>query len=266
MMSRWGVMPSILMYHSIVESSEDPYAVTANMFQDQVSWLLDHEFEPFPLAAMVNLLKSGDYQGLKRKVAFTFDDGYRDFLTAALPVLLRHKAPATVFIITDMLGEKASWSKGSKHVKLMSEDEVRSIKAQGISLGSHTATHANLTLLDHEDLQCQLRDSRDVLSRLGESFYAFSYPWGQWSPQIVDAVKASGYECAVAVGEQMRLTAANLYLLPRITMRRDMDLIHFQSLLTRTRIEMEIRRIYRILRKTKFGSSKEIALRKDEKI
>ena len=181
----------------------------------------------------------------------TFDDGYQDFVTNALPILLDRRAPATVFLVTGMLGGRASWNEAGTHVPLMSEDEVRYIKAQGISLGSHTATHANLTLLDHEDLQRQLRDSRDALTRLGESFYAFSYPWGQWTNQIVDAVKASGYECALAVGEQMRLTAANAYLLPRITMTRDMDLKRFQSLLMRTRLEMELRRGYRMLRENK---------------
>lgn len=248
MMSRWGVGPSILMYHSIAEGLEDPYAVPASRFQNQVSWLLEHGFEPVPLAVIVNRLKRGDYQSLKRKVAFTFDDGYRDFLTAALPVLLRHKVPATVFIVAGMHGEKAVWSGNSKQVQLLTEDEIRHIRAQGIALGSHTMTHADLTTLDQEELYRQLTESRARLRDLGESFYAFSYPWGQWSSQVVDAVKASGYECAVTVGEQMRLTAANSYLLPRITMRRDMDLNRFQSLLTRTRVEMELRRGYEALR------------------
>lgn len=124
----------------------------------------------------------------------------------------------------------------------MSEDEVRYIKAQGISLGSHTATHANLTLLDHEDLQRQLRDSHDRLTRLGESFYAFSYPWGQWSSQIVDSVKASGYAYAVVVGGQMRLKTVDTHILPRITMGRDTDLKQLCLLLRCTPIETELPR------------------------
>jgi len=181
------------------------------------------------LAAIVNLLKSGDYQSLKKKVTFTFDDGYRDFLTGALPVLLRHKAPATVFIVTGMLGEKASWSGNSKHVQLMAEDEIRHIRAQGIALGSHTMTHADLTTLDQEELYRQLKESRARLRDLGESFYAFSYPWGQWSSQASGAVKASGYECAVTVSGEIRPGRADIYCLPRITMRGDMDFKSFQA-------------------------------------
>ena len=118
-----------------------------------------------------------------------------------------------------MLGEKASWSGNSKHVQLMAEDEIKYIRSQGITLGSHTMTHTDLTTLHQEELHRQLTESRARLRDLGESFYAFSYPWGQWSSQILDAVKASGYECAVTVGGEMRPGRIDIYRLPRMTMR-----------------------------------------------
>ena len=242
MMLDFMVGPSILMYHSITNNSDDPYSVSVDAFREQISWLYEHGFEVVSLSFLHRSIQKQNYRILRKRVVITFDDGCKDFLSNALPILLSHRAPATVFLVTDMLGGRASWNESGTHVRLMSEDEVRYIRAQGISLGSHTATHANLTLLDHKDLQRQLRDSHDGLTRLGESFYAFSYPWGQWSSQIVDAVKASGYECAVVVGGQMLLNAVNTYLLPRVTMRCDMDLKRFQSLLTRTRVKMEIRR------------------------
>jgi len=241
--------PSILMYHSIADDSDDPFSVAVNDFREQISWLSEKGFEVVSLSFLLQSLRTRNYKNLQRKVVITFDDGYRDFVTNALPSLLARRASATVFLVTDMLGGRASWNEFEPYAQLMSEDEARYIKAQGISLGSHTATHPNLTLLDHDDLKWQLTASRDSLTRLGESFYTFSYPRGQWSNQIVDAVKASGYECAVAVGEDTRLTVTKTYLLPRITMRRDMDQKRFQSLLKRTRIEMEIRWAYRTTRR-----------------
>jgi peptidoglycan/xylan/chitin deacetylase (PgdA/CDA1 family) len=230
MISRWGAGPFILMYHSIAEDGDDIFTVSANKFQDQISWLIEQGFEPVPLAAIVDSIKNCDYQALKHKVAFTFDDGCSDFLTSALPILIRHKAPATVFIVTDMLGEKASWSEKSKNIQLMDEDELRYIRAQGITLGSHTLTHVNLKNLNPEELDRQLKKSRTKLKDLGESFYAFSYPWGQWSDSILEAVQNSGYECAVGVGGKMRPNRVDIYHLPRITMRADINLKSFQAL------------------------------------
>lgn len=242
LLSRWGVGPSILMYHSIADNSDDPYSVSVNAFREQISWLSEKGFDVVPLSFLLRSIQARNYRILEEKVVLTFDDGYQTFLTNALPILRDHGAPATVFLVTDMLGGRASWNEPDTDVRLMSEDEVRYIKAQGISLGSHTATHANLTLLDPEGLKRQLRDSHDTLTRLGESFYTFSYPWAQWSSTVIGAVKDSGYECAVAAGGQIRLTDLNSYLLPRITMGRDMDLNLFQSILTRTQVGMEIRR------------------------
>lgn len=244
MITDFMVGPFILMYHSISDDSNDPYSVSVTAFQQQLSWLLTHGFEIISLSSLLRSMQLGNYRILRKKVVITFDDGYQDFIINALPVLRASGATATVFLVTDMLGGTASWNEFGSDARLMSEDEVCTIKAQGISLGSHTATHAKLTILAPGDLKRQLRDSYDTLSRLGESFYAFSYPWGQWSNQIVDAVKASGYECALAVGEQTRLNATNAHVLPRLTMTRDIDLKRFQSLLTRTLLEMEIRRGY----------------------
>jgi peptidoglycan/xylan/chitin deacetylase (PgdA/CDA1 family) len=236
--------PFILMYHSISDDSRDPYSVSIKAFQEQLSWLFAHGFEVVPLSFLVRSLQTRNNKVLRKKVVITFDDGYKDFFTNALPILHDLRASATVFLVTDMFGGRVSWSKSGSQDLLMSEDEVSQIKAKGISLGSHTATHANLTILDSEEMKRQLVDSHDTLTRLGESFYAISYPWGQWSSQVIDAVESSGYECALAVGERTRVTTSDIYRLPRIAMSNDMEQKRFQSFLTRTHLEMEIRRIY----------------------
>jgi peptidoglycan/xylan/chitin deacetylase (PgdA/CDA1 family) len=255
MITDFMVGPFILMYHSIDDNSDDPFTVSVEAFREQISWLSEGGFEVVSLSFLLRSIQSGNNRALRKKVVITFDDGHKDFVTNALPILRDCGATATIFLVTDMLGGNSPWNEFGSHVPLMSVDEVRYIKAHGISLGSHTATHAKLTLLDKDELQRQLKDSHDRLTYLGESFYSLAYPWGQWSSQVADAVKASGYECALAVGEQTRLTAANTYALPRITMVRDMEIKSFQSLLTRTCIEIELRRRFWAVRETMFGTS-----------
>ena len=235
------------MYHSIAEGSEDPYTVPPNKFEEQLSWLIERGCEAVSLATIVNLLKIGEYKSLRTKIVFTFDDGYKDFLTTALPILLHYKVPATVFIVAGMLGDKVSWNSHSKHAQLMSEDEIRHIKAQGVSLGSHTMTHSNLAKVDEKKVYQELVDSHITLRDLGESFYALSYPWGQWTNQVLNAVKVAGYECAVTASRKMPLGATEYYCLPRVGIKGDMNLKSFQTLFDGSAIEFA-RKVGRVVK------------------
>ncbi len=247
-MSGFSIGPFILMYHSIAEGTHDPYTVSAADFRNQLKWLCECGYEVISLPFLVQSIKKQDHGILNKKVVITFDDGYQDFISNALPVLQDYGATATVFLVTDMLGQRASWNSNGPQSQLMSEEEVRSVKSRGISLGSHTSTHANLTLLNYQDLQKQLEDSRNRLQNLGETFMAFSYPWGQWSDRTAQVVRNLGYECALSVGELTSLAAGSIYCLPRITMSHMMDMKRFQKFMTRNRFGMELRRRYRILR------------------
>jgi len=243
-----SVGPFILMYHSIGDNTADPYSVSANSFREQLTWLVDNGYEFVSLSWLHQSLMAGRDKHLRKKVVITFDDGYQDFITNALPILSDHGAPATVFLVTALLGKMAIWDKSVENGKLMTVEEVQAIKAHGISLGSHTATHANLARLTNEELVIQLDHSHDFLAHMGETFFSLSYPWGQWSSRVVNAVRGAGYECALAVGQHTRLTAGNSYVLPRVTMRRDTGQKHFQAQMTKTGLEMELRRGYRAVR------------------
>lgn len=223
--------PRILLYHSVADGARDPTAVAVEAFKEQLSWLAKSGFEFVSLCNLMSSIQARDFKALRNKVVLTFDDGYADFAANALPVLQCHRASATVFLVTELLGGTASWSSAVNGVPLLSRQEARHIKKQGMSLGSHTTTHPDLTGLDPKELRRELLGSRQVLSELGESFSALAYPWGRWSGAVVECVKACGYECAVIAGGRMDYRAANPYLLPRITISNDLDLDSFRSLL-----------------------------------
>ncbi len=246
--SPWGVGPSILMYHSVLEHTDDLFSVYVDDFRNQIDWLVSNDFEIIALESLIRALQVRDYTKLHKKVVITFDDGYGDFVTNALPVLLEYGATATVYLVTGMLGGKGEWNNiNGDCAPIMTMDEARYIKGKGISLGSHTSTHVDLTSVDDKELRHQLSRSCDVLTQLGESFCTFSYPWGRWTQHAAEAVKSAGYECALAVGESTRINPGNLYCLPRVTMMRNMD--DFQMLMSRTSFEKETRRKFWMLRR-----------------
>lgn len=228
--------PAILMYHSVSEGEPtDPYGVSGSALRDQISWLIDCGYRFVSLSTMVHALRNGNRKNLQSAVALTFDDGYQDFLTHAFPVLAHYRLPATLFIVTGMMGRTAAWSTYIKQAPLLSEAEVRYVKSQGVSLGGHTLTHPHLNVLSNDELERQLVASRAALNDLGERFHAFAYPFGEYRDREVAAVKSAGYECAVTVSGTIDPTHADLFLLGRLCIDRNVDFHLFKHMFPRPR-------------------------------
>jgi peptidoglycan/xylan/chitin deacetylase (PgdA/CDA1 family) len=93
----------VLMYHRVADVSFDPWrlAVSPERFAEQIAALRRH-FEPLTLAELADDAECGSLR--PRAVAVTFDDGYRDGLTDAKPILEQHGVPATVFVASGYVG------------------------------------------------------------------------------------------------------------------------------------------------------------------
>src|SRR5882672_1936466 len=186
----------VLMYHSISSDGGDRLTVTPEMFAAQMRFLNRDGFQVLSLQEGCERLYSGG--DLSRAIVLTFDDGYRDFLTEAVPVLEKSGFPATLFVVTQM--KDAEWRKNGNRTPLLSWDEVGELKARGFSIGSHSATHADLPSLKESQLERELVDSHDAIAGLGETFVSFAYPGGRFTARERDAVASAGYDCAVVVG------------------------------------------------------------------
>src|SRR5262249_7705014 len=95
----------ILTYHRFSES-EDGERISARAFAEQVEYLASH-YTLVPLSRLARWLLSGR-RIPPRLAAITIDDGYRDAYEIAFPILRKHCAPATVFVVTEFV-EGAIW-------------------------------------------------------------------------------------------------------------------------------------------------------------
>lgn len=186
----------ILMYHAIDSHSGDRLAVSPDTFAAQMAYLSKNDFRIVSLEAAVRDLYGGAAQD--RSVVLTFDDGYRDFLTTAMPVLERYQFPATLFLVTK--ANQAQWRSNGSTRPFLSLKEIKEIKSRGFSFGSHTVTHRDLTSLNDETLTLELADSRAAIAEFGETFIPFAYPGGTFAQRERDAVERADYDCGVIVG------------------------------------------------------------------
>ncbi len=187
-----------LMYHSISNSAQDRLAVAPEKFAAEMKLLADEQFQVISLEEGCRRLAFT--QDLARTIVLTFDDGLRDFLTTAAPVLRQHRFTATLFVVTGRLGDTTRWSSKDKTNALLARDELRELRSEGFHLGSHTVTHADLRTLDQAALERELADSRAAVAEMGETFFPFAYPGGTFTQRERDAVERAGYDCGVIVG------------------------------------------------------------------
>jgi peptidoglycan/xylan/chitin deacetylase (PgdA/CDA1 family) len=97
--------PVVLMYHRVAALRSDPWglAVAPATFEKQLKLLARHR-TVLPLAELIALARSGTAP--RNAVAISFDDGYADNFTAALPLLARLEMPAAFFVTTDPIDRR----------------------------------------------------------------------------------------------------------------------------------------------------------------
>lgn len=205
--------PFVLMYHSVgsgVTAAEDPYllTVTPQRLDAQLRALRRQGLRGM---SMRDLLASGG-----RGVGLTFDDGYVDFLDEAVPVLRRHGATATVYVLAGRLGGDNSWDGDAPRKPLMSADQVRTVAVAGMEIGSHGLMHRHLPALDAAELADELVGSRARLAEVvGAPVDGLAYPYGDLGEREIAAARAAGYDNAVAVDVGPAGVAPGRHALPR---------------------------------------------------
>jgi len=210
---RLGQLPTILMFHGVDEVPRDPHnvCVTPARFAEQMAWLASRGLRGVSMETLVAAMRAERARGL---VGITFDDGYVNVLENAVPELLRHGFTATMFVISDLLGGTNEWDKEPVW-PLMSARQVAEIAATGMEIGSHGATHADLTGLAADRLRTEVSVSRAKLSELvGHPVQGFAYPYGFMDAAARQAVRDAGYDYACAV--ETTMADLGIMALPRI--------------------------------------------------
>ena len=172
----------VLLYHSVGDPlQENDYgtAIAPELFAAHVGLLdrLRADFEPAPFDAT----RDG------RRVAVTFDGGYRDVLTTAAPLLADKRIPMCLFATSAFIQAGGSLYLSPAELK-------RLAGLPGVSIGSHGATHRRLTELGDAELKEELSSSRKYLEDLmGKPVTALAYPHGAVDRRVRDAAEAAGY-------------------------------------------------------------------------
>jgi peptidoglycan/xylan/chitin deacetylase (PgdA/CDA1 family) len=187
--------PAILTYHGVARPNGDPNRLVTSPehLESQIRFLqrLGYRF------ATAEQLLEGGAPG-PGVAALTFDDGFQNWLTNAVPLLERLRVRATFYVCPGRFGAQHSSVSGEAG-RLLDEHGVRELADRGMELGSHTLSHPDLRGLDDESLAAELADSKRAIEAItGRPCRTFAYPYGLYDERVTRAVADAGYELAFA--------------------------------------------------------------------
>lgn len=221
----------ILMYHSVTSHGPpalERYRVLPEAFQAQLRYLSENGYYSLSLYEWAACLaKCEAPQG--RPVVITFDDGYKDFLTGALPCLEKLGFSATIFVVTGNVGGTADWdSPSSGGLELMDWEELRQIRRKGMAVESHCAAHKNLLEMPSELIAQDAKAARAVLQDcLGIDSRAVAFPWGLSDDRSRNALVGAGYTIGLSASGGRSTLADDVMNLPRVEICNEDDLEAF---------------------------------------
>ncbi len=177
----------ILEYHKVNDRTKDEYSLTPAEFAAQMDAL---KADGYTAISVLDFLraKKGKQELPKKPVVVTFDDGYSDNYTEALPILEQRGMKATVFMVTNNVGLPG----------YLTWDQLHDMEKRGIELGSHTANHLPLTNMTVAEARDEARKSKLMMEWKGlKTVFVLSYPNGKYDKFLPDILKEEEYLAAV---------------------------------------------------------------------
>jgi peptidoglycan/xylan/chitin deacetylase (PgdA/CDA1 family) len=210
----------VLMYHKIA----DPPAgarlkglyVPPARFERQLAELHQAGFVACPPTA------ARDGNGPPRRMALTFDDGFRNVWEHALEPLAARRFCAIEFLVANFIGRLNQWEmrEGEVREPLMDAAQVRDWLRAGHRIGSHSLSHRYLTRLSVRDAREEIFASKKKLEdTFGVPVEDFCYPYGCWNETVRELVVEAGYRTACTANFGVNTPAIPPFALRRIIVR-----------------------------------------------
>lgn len=181
-------MHAIVVYHTI---SSPPQALPSNTdvsparFESHLKWMAKRRGRVTRLENLLHISES------ERRIAITFDDGYQDNLTVALPLLEKYDLPMTLFVAADFIGKENFLTEAN--LKTLADHPL-------VTIGSHGLTHPHFPRLSETEARYELTESKRILEELTEKKVdLLAWSFGDCNARLEELSRECGYRAAWSV-------------------------------------------------------------------
>ncbi len=205
----------ILTYHRFAEDCSSPLCMPSSTFERQMRYLKENGYHVITAEELSAFLEYR--RGLPQKsVLITMDDGFRSVYHIAYPILQKYGYKATLFVYTSFVGVSRM---------AITWNQLKEMKANGFTIGSHTINHSDLTRPKQGEndqahlarVKEELYGSKKIIDRkLGQDTHFLAYPFGFYDQRSIQIARQAGYRLAMSVKR-----GGNPFFANPLTLRRD---------------------------------------------
>lgn len=210
----------VLMYHSIAEEKGNDAVISPELFAKHMEYLYQHKYYTASLDELYDHL-TGRKALPEKSVVLTFDDGYLDTYSIAMPILKRYGFKSTVFVPAADIG------------KNLTVIQLNEMKQAGMVIASHSNNHRDLSpLTDKEQLEEVTESKAKLDNLLSQDTKYFCYPNGSYNESTLQILRKNGFKMAFTINPGWVKPQDNLLLLKRVWMGNSITLQHLEERLT----------------------------------
>ena len=184
----------ILMFHSVAAThvsgfdNQGVVDINPNYFKRLIRYLVQR-YRFISLEELTEMIEH-KIKLPSRTLVLTFDDGYANNYTEALPILKEYQLRATIFMPSGFVGKP----------NYLDTEMINKLVAEDLDIGGHTVNHPVLSRIDQKTAEVEITEGKTELEKvLGKPVNLFAYPKGKltdYSDKVVQMVEKAGFKAA----------------------------------------------------------------------
>lgn len=195
----------VLAYHMIADD-DDTYSVSAVEFEKQMQYLKENGYTAISLLEFAKA-KKGKFTLPEKPIIITFDDGYANNYTTAMPIMEKYGMKGTMFMVANDIGKEDYFT----------VEQMKDWQAHHMEIGSHTANHVPLATLTSQQKKEEIVASKLLLEWKGlNTVFFMAYPFGSFDAESEQLLKENEYLGALTGKSGLNTADTNPYLLHRV--------------------------------------------------
>ena len=218
------------MYHNITPEKGSGLTVGANDFEAHCKYLASEGYQTHHFSELEKKQKLT----AKKNCVITFDDGYVNQLTYALPLLEQYNLRATFFVPLAYLGKTDQWNTGKLDV--MTAKQLYSLPSETIELAYHSFEHKKYHQLSAAEIT---EDSKKCFETVKKNKLKFTkvlaYPYGKFprkNPEkeaFFEQLRSQGFAYGLRIGNRIeKFPFKKPFEVNRIDVKGEWSLLKFK--------------------------------------